>query len=145
MDVELLQEELVPNNLFMWIIPLHIFSKSSLSGMSKRSSSTVKWDRHDLRTISILDCGWHFPFPLLANFSFVYMLFWMHLKEWIFASLKNWLQVSRQRTDLWLPRRRAVGKEWIGSLELADGNYCVWNEGATWFYCIEQGTTVNVL
>jgi hypothetical protein len=35
-------------------------------------------------------------------------------------------QTYRQRKDLWLPKqgwREAVGKEWIGSLGLADANY----------------------
>ena len=32
-----------------------------------------------------------------------------------------------QRTDWWLPRRRELGEDQIGSLGLADANWYIWN------------------
>ena len=32
-----------------------------------------------------------------------------------------------QRTDWWLPRRRELGEDRIGSLGLADANWYIWN------------------
>ena len=40
-----------------------------------------------------------------------------------------------QRTDMWLPRGRAVGEGWIGRLGLADVNYYVQEDK-------QQGPTV---
>ena len=37
-------------------------------------------------------------------------------------------QAHRQRTDLQLPRGRGIRKGSIGSLGLADANYCIQNE-----------------
>ena len=65
-----LREELVPNNLALWIIMLLIFNVSFLLERSKRGSAIQKWDRNDLRTIFILDHGCHFFPPTLANFTF---------------------------------------------------------------------------
>ena len=36
-------------------------------------------------------------------------------------------QTHRQRRDLWSPKGRRVRDGWIGSLGLADANYCIEN------------------
>lgn len=65
-----LREELVPDNLALWVSPV-MFNVPFPLERSKRGSAIQKWDRNDLRTIFILDYGCHFfllPWLILLLF-----------------------------------------------------------------------------
>ena len=43
-----------------------------------------------------------------------------------YIKIQDFSESGTQRTDCLLPRGRRVGKGWIGNLELADANWCVY-------------------
>ena len=54
---------------------------------------------------------------------------------------------SKSRTDWWLPKGRRVGRGWIGSLGLADADWCIYriDEQGGLLYSTGNGIQYSVI